>query len=436
MEFKTLNWPMAAIVMTKIQFGLGILSVPSAFATLGAVPGVIILLVMAFMTTWGSIITYRFRHRHKSTHSVPDIAMIMGGETARVSLFSFYILYIAFVLGAQLLSISIAFNAITAHGTCTVVFTVVAMILVAAIGSLRTYRMLSWLAWIGVICILAAVLILTVAVAVGPERPAAAPSTGPYDKEVAATQTATFADAMLAIVNLLFAYAASPMFISIVPEMRKPRDFPKALYTCQGSITVVYIALGVTIYYYTGQYIASPALGSANEIIKRISYGVALVGLIAGGSNICHSLGIAIFVQAMRDSPHFKANTWIFWIVWISCTLGVSIFAFIIASVIPFFDSLLGLIGSVFSSFFCIWFNGITWFWTYWPAEPNRSWSDGFKKTSKEHWIKAVISFFMILIGVFVTAAGLYASGTSIKEQFNAGAIGRPFSCADNSATS
>ena len=35
LEFKTLKWPMAAIVMTKIQFGLGILSVPSAFASLG-----------------------------------------------------------------------------------------------------------------------------------------------------------------------------------------------------------------------------------------------------------------------------------------------------------------------------------------------------------------------------------------------------------------
>lgn len=35
MEFKTLHWPMAAIVMTKIQFGLGILSVPAAFASLG-----------------------------------------------------------------------------------------------------------------------------------------------------------------------------------------------------------------------------------------------------------------------------------------------------------------------------------------------------------------------------------------------------------------
>ncbi|TIB62952.1 hypothetical protein E3P78_02159 [Wallemia ichthyophaga] len=436
LEFQTLNWPMAAIVMTKIQFGLGILSVPSAFATLGAVPGVIILLVMAAMTTWGSIVTYNFRQHHKSTHSVPDIAMIMGGETARICLFSFYILYVIFVLGAQLLSISIAFNAITAHGTCTVVFTIVAMLLVASVGSLRTYRMLSWLAWIGVFCILASVLILTIAVAVGSDRPAAAPSTGPYDKEVAATETATFADAMLAIVNLLFAYAASPMFVSILPEMRKPKDFPKALYMCQGSITVVYIALGVTIYYYTGQYIASPALGSATEVIKRVSYGVALIGLIAGGSNICHSLAIAIFVQSMRNSPHFKANTWVFWAVWLGCALGVSILAFIIASVIPFFDSLLGLIGSVFSSFFCIWFNAIVWFYLYFPQEPNRSWLDGFKKKSTSHWIKSIVNVSIVVIGVFVTVGGLYASVISIRDQFDAGLVGEPFSCADTSATS
>ncbi|TIB67123.1 hypothetical protein E3Q22_01552 [Wallemia mellicola] len=436
MEFKTLHWPMAAIVMTKIQFGLGILSVPAAFASLGAVPGVIILLVMAVLTTWGSIITYEFRNNHKSTHSVPDIAMIMGGRPAKIALYSFYILYIAFVLGAQLLSISIAFNAITAHGTCTVVFTFVGLVLITIIGSFRTYRMLSWLAWAGVVSILASVMILTIAVAVGPDRPAAAPSVGPYDKEVAATHQTTFANAFLAIVNLLFAYAASPMFVTIVPEMREPKDFPKALYVCQGSITVVYIALGLVVYYYTGQYVASPALGSAGQLIKRIAYGVALPGLVAGAANICHSISKAVFVQTMRNNKNFKTNNWVFWLVWISCAAACSIFAFIIASVIPFFDSLLGLIGSVFSSFFCIWFNAIVWFWEWWPAEPNRSWIDGFKKTSKGHWIKASINIFMLLVGLLITAAGLYASGMSIKEQFDQGAVGRPFSCADTSSTS
>jgi hypothetical protein len=31
-----------------------------------------------------------------------------------------------------------------------------------------------------------------------------------------------------------------------------------------------------------GQYVASPALGSAGPLIKKISYGIALPGLIAG----------------------------------------------------------------------------------------------------------------------------------------------------------
>ncbi|TIA90420.1 hypothetical protein E3P99_01565 [Wallemia hederae] len=436
MEFKTLKWPMAAIVMTKIQFGLGILSVPSAFASLGAVPGIIILLLMAAMTTWGSMVTYRFRHFHRSTHSVPDIAMIMGGEPARIAIFSFYILYIAFVLGAQILSISIAFNAITAHGTCTVVFTVVAMILVTIIGSFRTYRMLSWLSWIGVLAVLSSVLILTIALGVGPDRPAAAPAVGPYDKEVVATKSTTLADAMLAIVNLLFAYAASPMFVSIVPEMPNPKDFPKALYVCQASITVVYIALGVTIYYYTGQYIASPALGSANEIIKRVSYGVALVGLIAGGSNIAHSLSISVFVQAMRNSPHFKANNWVFWAVWIGCVAGVSVFSFIIASSVPFFNALLGLIGSVFSAFFCLGFPSAVWFYLFWAQEPNRSWTASFKSRSVSLWLKAVMNAGIILITLFIAAAGLYASVESIDNQFATGSVGQPFSCADTSNTS
>ena len=455
LDFKNLTWPMATIVMIKIQFGLGILSVPEAIASLGAVPGVIILVFLAAVTTYGSIVTYQFKMKHRSVHSVSDIAYVMGGEPAKIGVFIFFVLYIGFVLGSSMLSVSIAFNAITAHGTCTVVFTFVSLVIICLVGSLRTYRMLSYLAWVGVISILASVLIVTIAVGVN-DRPAAAPSTGPYDKQVGATTTASFGDAFMGIVNLLFAYAASPMFITIISELRNPKDFPKALYICQGSITAVYLALGIPIYTSIGVYTTSPSLGVAGQTIKRIACeytylfkkinyksdklldGVALIGLVAGASNICHSLAKAIFVQSMRKSSHLNRNTWKFWTVWISCVLGVSVFAFIIASVIPFFSSLLGLIGALFSSFFCIWFCSVVWFYEFWSTGEGdqRSWLAGFKNKTFKQYLLASLNCFMILVGLLITGAGLYASGSSIKSLFDKGQIGSPFSCADTSSTS
>jgi amino acid permease len=41
-----------AILMMKTQIGLGVLSIPLVFDTLGMIPGIIILLAIASITTW------------------------------------------------------------------------------------------------------------------------------------------------------------------------------------------------------------------------------------------------------------------------------------------------------------------------------------------------------------------------------------------------
>lgn len=41
-----------SILMMKTQIGLGVLSIPLVFDTLGMIPGIIILLTIAIITTW------------------------------------------------------------------------------------------------------------------------------------------------------------------------------------------------------------------------------------------------------------------------------------------------------------------------------------------------------------------------------------------------
>lgn len=61
-----------------------------------------------------------------------------------------------FVAGSAMLSISIAFNAISVHATCTAVFVAVAAVLGFGFGSVRTLGRITWLAWVGVASILVA----------------------------------------------------------------------------------------------------------------------------------------------------------------------------------------------------------------------------------------------------------------------------------------
>ena len=70
--------------------------------------------------------------------------------------------------------------------------------------------------------------------------------------------------------------------------MRDPRDYTKSLIYCQSIMTAVYIAIGVVVYYFCGSYVASPALGSAGVLMKKVCYGLALPGLIVSTTLFVH----------------------------------------------------------------------------------------------------------------------------------------------------
>lgn len=55
-----------------------------------------------------------------------------------------------------MLGISIGLNALSDHGACTAIFVAVAAIAGGALASIQTFGKISWLAWVGVSCILAA----------------------------------------------------------------------------------------------------------------------------------------------------------------------------------------------------------------------------------------------------------------------------------------
>lgn len=70
--------------------------------------------------------------------------------------------------------------------------------------------------------------------------------------------------------------------------MRDPRFFTRSLIISQIGSTLIYLVIGVVVYYYCGSHVASPALGSAGPIIKKISYGIALPGLLATTTIVIH----------------------------------------------------------------------------------------------------------------------------------------------------
>lgn len=70
--------------------------------------------------------------------------------------------------------------------------------------------------------------------------------------------------------------------------MRDPQLYTRALTICQVTVTIVYIIVGTIMYYFCGSYVASPAIGSAGPLMKKIGYGLALPGLLGSAILLCH----------------------------------------------------------------------------------------------------------------------------------------------------
>jgi amino acid permease len=131
------------------------------------------------------------------------------------------------------------------------------------------------------------VFILTVAVGVE-SRPAAAPPTGKYHSDWKLIGHPSFTEAISALSSMIFAYAGTPAFFSIISEMRDPKHYTRSMILCQSTVTITYTVIGIVVYYYCGSYVASPALGSAGHSMKKICYGIALPGLLVSTLILLH----------------------------------------------------------------------------------------------------------------------------------------------------
>jgi amino acid transporter len=177
-----------------------------------------------------------------------------------------------------------------------------------AMASIQTLNKVSILGWVGFVSVMSAILIITIAVGIQ-DRPVAAPQTGPWDKDIGVVNSAgTFLGGMGAVSTVVFSYSGTPAFFNVIGEMRRPQDYNRALYTCQTVVTATYLTIGIVVYYYCGQYLTNPALGSAGTLIKKIAYGIALPGL---------------FVSVTHSFTH--------WAVWLGTVAGCVAISFILA---------------------------------------------------------------------------------------------------------
>ncbi|SCZ96029.1 BZ3500_MvSof-1268-A1-R1_Chr8-1g09956 [Microbotryum saponariae] len=457
-NYVNVGWIRAAVFLMKSQVGLGVLggshstvhkcsdiSVPFVFSAIGLIPGILGIIGLSMMSTWSSYVVGTFKLRHPEVHSIADVGFILGGRFGKELLGSLYALCESrryesplpnpalikllttdtlCICASGLLSISIALNALTNHGTCSVTFVVAGSIVVYFLSIIRTIDKISFLGWIGMVSIFSAIFTLGVAVGVQ-DRPAAAPQTGPWDGHFQLVGHPTFFEASSALGTIVVGFGGTPAFFNVVSEMRDPKDFPKTVLLCQSSITFVYLVVGSIVYAFCGDYITSPALGSAGPVLKKVCYGLALPALIVGSVIYLHLSAKYIFVRILRGGAHLVSNSAIHWITWLSSVLGCLMIAFFIAQAIPVFSGLIDLVGSLFGTIMSLSIMGVMWLYDH--LEERHS------NTTWRYRALVAWNIWMIAGGAFLMLAGTYGSAVLIRAQY-AGKALTVFSCADNSA--
>lgn len=130
--------------MIAETISLGILSLPSALATLGFLSGIIIILFLGACASYTSYITYQFKLRYPTTSSYADAFEILSGAPGRWIAEVLTTLFLVFVMAAHVLTFSVAMNVLTDHGTCTVVFYVAGTVVSLLLTVPRTLKGNSW----------------------------------------------------------------------------------------------------------------------------------------------------------------------------------------------------------------------------------------------------------------------------------------------------
>jgi amino acid permease len=437
------------MLMVAENISLGVLSLPAALSVLGIIPGLVLIAFLGILASYTGYVIGQFKIRYPHVHSMADAGEILFGAIGREVLGFGQLFFIVFIMAAHILSFSIMMNAITSHGTCTIVF-MMAGTLVSLIFTLpRTLGNLSYYCIASFASVIAAVLITMIGVSI--TKPGLDPASNKQKIDLFPPASVRFHEGFLAMTNIVFAYAGHVAFFSFISELREPKEFPKALALLQCSDISMYIIASVVIYYYAGTNVASPALDSASPIIRKVAYGVAMPTIVIAGVVNGHVSVKYLYVRLFRNSENdiMHQKTFKAYGLWVLICAVLWTVAWVIAEGIPVFNDLLGIAGALFGSWFTFGVSGILWLQmnmkkSGWKIAPTGGWT----------WRKAVLYFVNwgnILVGLTIVrfplhplpmmksaddesrqcVVGLYASGKSIA--LNA-VENKPFSCADNSA--
>lgn len=199
-HFNRLGWKRLTVVLLVEAIALGALSIPSAFATLGMVAGVITTVGLGLVAIYTSYVVGQVKLKFPEVAHYADAGRLIWGRFGYELIGAMFALELTFLVGSHCLTGAIAFGNLTDNGTCSLVFGVVSAIILLLLAIPPSFADVAILGYIDFVSIMAAIGITIVATGVTFGK-----STHVVDWSAWPKDDITFVDAFIAITNIVFA---------------------------------------------------------------------------------------------------------------------------------------------------------------------------------------------------------------------------------------
>ncbi|KAF4498233.1 neutral amino acid permease [Fusarium agapanthi] len=425
-NFRTLKRWDTIFILFANQIGLGILSLPSTLKTLGLVPGIIALIGIGVISWYTAYELLQYYRLHPQVLNIVDMTRFVGGRTLESIAGAMMMIQVIFVAASAMVTLSIALNTISSHSVCTVVFIFISCAVCYVFCIPRTTKFVSHLGIPNALSVLAACIL--VMVVLGVQGPKGVDNMSEWKREIVIVGNPSFRDGLNACLKIVFAYAANLSFVGYLAEMTNPlQDFKFCLTVLECGSMTMYVVFAAIFYCLGAEYTTSPILGSTSTTFAKAAFGIALPAIFATGLAYGHIGSKYIFVNVMRWTGNLNevtSNSVKSWSTWIASVTGFWIVVFILSNAIPVFDSILSITSATTISWFTYGFSAVFWF----HMNQGQYFRDR-KKISL-----TIVNALLIIMSLFMNAAGLWASITELLDIFNSdGGVRGVFSCGDNS---
>jgi hypothetical protein len=339
---------------------LGALSLPSAYHTLGMFPGVFLTITLGLVSIFTSYIIGQVKLKFPHISHYADAGRLLLGRFGYELFGAAMVLELVMVVGSHALTGSIALIDINGGHVCSIVFSAVSAIILLILAIPPSFTEIAILGYIDFVSIMAAIGVTVIATGIQAGKLDGGLSS--VDWSAWPKEDVTFAQAFVAVSNIIFAFSFAIGQFSFMDEMHTPTDYMKSIWASGFIQITVYTLTGALCYAFIGSTVQSPALLSAGPLISKIAFGIALpVIFISGSINSTVALRY-VHGRMFKNSLIRYINTPMGWATWIGLVVVFTIIAWIIAEAIPIFSDLLSLASALFVSGFSFWIPAVMWF--------------------------------------------------------------------------